>query len=65
MSSSRGARFSDSASKRPTGEDVEPFQPDQLCLDLFFFLGGGANILNKRLLDSWFGRKGFSGLKCI
>lgn len=38
MSSSRGARFSDSASKRPTGEEVEPFQPDQLCLDLFFFL---------------------------
>lgn len=62
MSSSRGARFSDSASKRPTGEEIEPFQPDQLCLDLFFFL---ANILSKRLLDSWIGRKGFLGLKCV
>lgn len=38
MSSSRIARFSDFASKRPTGEEVEPFQPEQLCLDLFFWL---------------------------
>ena len=38
VSSSRIARFSDFGSKRPTGEEVEPFQPEQLCLDLFFWL---------------------------
>ena len=62
MSSSRGARFSDFASKRPTGEEVEPFQPEQLCLDLVFF---SANILGKRMLDSRLGRKGFLGLKGV